>query len=360
LGNYSQRNIKFGAPAFNAAYVVKILPFNSPRDSGAARGFAGGANAIMSLSITSHLNTKNPNSKSSYFDVTTLQRTENVVFTQVGPRYAAIILPLAILAALPFYPVAGITPLKPETLLKFSRTSMKLRRIPIFSGTQTQLIEAIKAHLNAHTKPCHIVTLNPEIWVDSATVPEIRTAVTNARWITADGVGITLAQRLLDMTTSPRITGADLTQGLLKQPHLRFFFLGSSEPVLKRAIQRVTWIFPGTIIAGSHHGFFSDTELPAIAAQIRQANPDIILVGMGSPRQDRVIAALETQLTHGILIGVGGVLDVLSGDLKRAPKWMQTMGIEWVWRLALQPKRLGRFLKLVPRFISKLIAERLG
>ena len=227
-----------------------------------------------------------------------------------------------------------------------------LRDLPLFSGSYSDLVQEIQEYVqNSATPPAHLVTLNPEIWVDSVSNPILNTAIHSARWITADGVGIVLGQRLLGITPSPRRTGSDLTPELLKIPSLRFFLMGSTRDVVDAAIKFIQTHYPNAIIAGHRDGFFPLTDLPKIAETLRQCHPDIILVGMGSPRQDVVIAELKKSVSHGVFIGVGGVIDMLAGTVKRSPKWMQTMGIEWLWRLTLQPHRIARLLKTIPRFI---------
>lgn len=227
-----------------------------------------------------------------------------------------------------------------------------LRNLPLFSGSYADLVQEIQDYVqNSTNPPAHLVTLNPEIWVDSVTHPALNTAIHSARWITADGVGIVLGQRLLGIKPSPRRTGSDLTPELLKIQSLRFFLMGSTMDVVDAAVNHIQTHYPNAIIAGHRDGFFPLTDLPHIAETLGQCRPDIILVGMGSPRQDIVISELKKSVSHGVFIGVGGVIDMLAGTVKRSPKWMQTLGIEWLWRLTLQPQRIIRLLKTIPRFI---------
>jgi N-acetylglucosaminyldiphosphoundecaprenol N-acetyl-beta-D-mannosaminyltransferase len=234
-----------------------------------------------------------------------------------------------------------------------------LRDLSLFSGSYSDLVQEIQEYVQNPANPAaHLVTLNPEIWVDSVSNPILNTAIHSARWITADGIGIILGQRLLGITPSPRRTGSDLTPALLEAPSLRIFLMGSTHPVVEAAVKHIQTHYPNAIIAGYRDGFFPFTEIPQIAETLRQCQPDIILVGMGSPRQDMVIAGLKESVPHGVFIGVGGVIDMLAGTVKRSPKWMQTLGIEWLWRLTLQPHRIARLLKTIPRFIRVIWGSR--
>lgn len=223
----------------------------------------------------------------------------------------------------------------------------------IYSGTLSDLIRQIQARVQA-PGPAHLVTLNPEIWVMADQNQSMETAIATADWVTVDGIGISIAQRLMGQPVSPRITGADLATALLGQPGMRFFLLGSTQDVIDEATRQIRIRFPDAVVVGGHHGFFPIDAISELADAIRSAQPDIIFVGMGSPRQDTVIQHLKSRLSFGVLIGVGGVLDVLAGQVRRAPVWMQRLGLEWVWRLARQPHRLGRFARMLPAFIKKI------
>jgi N-acetylglucosaminyldiphosphoundecaprenol N-acetyl-beta-D-mannosaminyltransferase len=205
----------------------------------------------------------------------------------------------------------------------------------IYNGTISELIPLIQARLT-QPGPAHLVTLNPEIWVMADRVPIIRTAIDTAEWVTADGIGISIAQRLMGQPVSPRVTGVDLTTALLQLPQIRVFLLGSTQDVIDDASQHIRRRFPTAKVVGGHHGFFPFEGIEPIARDIQLSRPDLVLVGMGSPRQDEV-------------------LDLLAGRVRRAPIWMQRWGLEWVWRLVLQPHRVGRFVRMLPAFIQKIM-----
>ncbi|NBV42328.1 glycosyltransferase [bacterium] len=232
-----------------------------------------------------------------------------------------------------------------------------LSRIAFYSGTIGQLVDEIGQHLSESTPFARLVTLNPEIWVDSFVTPEIAEAIQSARWVVADGVGITLARKVLGLPPIYRIPGSDLVVALLEQRRFRLAIVGATNEALVGAVAKIERDYAGSSVVFSRNGYFSQADWPFIAAQIKEAKPDIVLVGMGSPKQDAFISYLTPLMIYGVAIGVGGMIDVLGGKVNRSPRWMQQAGVEWVWRILLQPARIKRLLKWVPVFFYRLVAE---
>jgi N-acetylglucosaminyldiphosphoundecaprenol N-acetyl-beta-D-mannosaminyltransferase len=116
-------------------------------------------------------------------------------------------------------------------------------------------------------------------------------------------------------------------------------------------------LFPGINIVGVHHGYFTDHE--KVVDQINKAQPDILLVAMGMGKQEKWIWEHKESLLCPVCIGVGGSLDVIAGNLKRAPKWMQKLGLEWFFRLIQEPSRLGRIIG-IPKFLIKEMVRKKG
>lgn len=231
-----------------------------------------------------------------------------------------------------------------------------LSQIPLYTGSYDELIQAIDHWIHGDPKngPAHLVTLNPEIWVDSYHDPLLFHAISSATWITADGIGIVLGLRLCGRPSVPRRTGSDLTPHLLQSGRFSLYLLGGSEAIIQKTVSTIQEKYPGARIVGYRNGFFSLDLLDEIATDIQACDPDIVLVAMGSPRQDRVIQHLKSKLSRGVLIGIGGVFDIIAGAIPRSPKWMQRFGIEWIWRLTLQPARIKRLVRMLPRFIWKI------
>ncbi len=196
-----------------------------------------------------------------------------------------------------------------------------------------------------------VVTPNPSAVLISMRDPALRAAYTHADLVLADGIGIVWALRTLGRPVPARVTGVDLTLRLMRWAgtrSTRVFLLGGRPGVAQRAAQRLRTQFPGINIVGTHHGYFA-TDADVIA-QIAAARPDIVLVGMGVPRQERFMLTARAALSDAVLIGVGGTLDLLAGLIKRAPQAWQRWGLEWVYRTVHEPHRITRVWD-IPRFI---------
>jgi N-acetylglucosaminyldiphosphoundecaprenol N-acetyl-beta-D-mannosaminyltransferase len=151
---------------------------------------------------------------------------------------------------------------------------------------------------------------------------------------------------------SERVSGVEIVEQLCKlspETGYRIYFFGAAPGVAEAAAQRMGTMYPGAQIVGCRDGFFKPDETPAIVEQIRAARPDVLCVALGIPKQEKWIAANRQALRVPVLIGVGGTLDVLSGNVRRAPLWMRRLQIEWVWRLLSNPRKISK-VKLLPRF----------
>jgi alpha-1,3-mannosyltransferase len=159
-----------------------------------------------------------------------------------------------------------------------------------------------------------------------------------------DGVGVDLASRILYEEPFPsNLVGTDLVPELLgaAEPGLRLFLIGSADGVAARAGKALCRQFPAHAIVGTHHGFLSSDEQEKLALAVRAARPDLILVGMGQPRQE--LWSLEHLAdVPAVTMCVGAFLEFAAGTIPRAPRWLRTARLEWLYRLALEPRRLAR------------------
>jgi len=174
----------------------------------------------------------------------------------------------------------------------------------------------------------------------------------------ADGVPVVWAAQLLRRPVQ-RVPGIDLLYACLQlaaQAGRRCFFLGAKPETLARAIEVAESMFPDLKIRGSHHGYFSDSA--PVLAEIERARPQFIFVGMGSPRQEKWIAENLGKISPAIILPVGGSFEVLAGERSRAPKLVQRMGMEWMWRMLQDPRRLWkRYLIEDLPFLGMLLRE---
>ena len=173
--------------------------------------------------------------------------------------------------------------------------------------------------------------------------------------VTADGQSVVWASHLLRSPLPCRVTGIDLMHELLalaEREGYRVYVLGARAEVLDRALARLRERHPGITVAGSHHGYFTADEEPAVVEAIRAAQPDLLFVAMPSPAKEYFLARRREELGVPFAMGVGGAIDVLAGITRRAPVPLQRMGLEWAYRLAQEPRRLfGRYLVTNCRFV---------
>ncbi|WP_022798088.1 WecB/TagA/CpsF family glycosyltransferase [Thermus islandicus] len=223
--------------------------------------------------------------------------------------------------------------------------------LPLDPVDMEEALRRIQGFLQ-EAKTHQVVTLNPEIAVRAREDEALRRAILEAELVTPDGVGILWAvRRLHGVALKERVTGVDLTLALLQGfPGLRVYLLGGKPGVAERAAREAERL--GATVVGHHHGYFRE-EGPVVEA-IRRAAPDLLLVGMGE-RQETFIHRHKAALGARVAVGVGGTLDVLAGEAKRPPLWAQRLGLEWLLRVGLDPRRwrraprLWRFLYMVLR-----------
>jgi len=183
-----------------------------------------------------------------------------------------------------------------------------------------------------------------------------------------DGAGVRLGAWILGYQTSSRMTWADFAWDLAKFAALRdftFFFLGARPGVADKAAANLKARFPDLRILGTHHGYFDKTpgsaENEAVIDQINAVKPNILIVGFGMPKQERWLLENWERIDANITLTGGAVFDYISGELRRAPRWMTDNGLEWLGRLLIEPRRLWkRYIIGNPLFMWRVLKQRLG
>ena len=204
----------------------------------------------------------------------------------------------------------------------------------------------------------YIVTVNTEILLTARKDRAHLDAVGRADLVVADGIGVLYAGRILQKHLPGRVTGSDLTPRLFKRLAERrgsVFLYGAKPGVAERAAENLRRIYPGLVIAGTENGYIKDETL--LWKKLREMKPDLLLLGLGFPRQEKWMAANRGK-TDALMIGVGGLIDVFAGDVKRAPEIWCRLGFEWLYRLIRQPWRIRRMSKL-PLILILACRERL-
>jgi N-acetylglucosaminyldiphosphoundecaprenol N-acetyl-beta-D-mannosaminyltransferase len=173
----------------------------------------------------------------------------------------------------------------------------------------------------------------------------MRKIVAGCELVSADGQSIVWASRLLGDPLPERVAGIDLMHALLELAErraYRVFFLGARADVLERAIGRLREQHPRLVVAGARDGYFSEADEGEVCAEIRASRPDILFVAMSSPRKEYFLGAHGASLTTPFVMGVGGSIDVVAGVTRRAPLLWQRLGLEWLFRLLQEPRRMFR------------------
>ena len=205
----------------------------------------------------------------------------------------------------------------------------------------------------------HVVTANPEILYRALSDKGLYETIAQASLVTADGQGVLLAGKRLHQPFKARVTGIDLAEALCATSGERghkIYFLGGKEGISKKAQMAILRRYPNANIVGEHHGYFKN-DIEPLLAELREKQPDILLVAMGSPYQEEFILRYQKLLNIPVAIGVGGTLDVFSGEVKRAPELVQTLKLEWAYRILSDPKRWRRALVL-PKFVLAVLKEK--
>lgn len=209
--------------------------------------------------------------------------------------------------------------------------------------------------------PKYIVTPNPEIVMLCRENKELMSAVNEAFMVLPDGIGIVHGARILGTPLKQKIPGIDFAQALftpMAEKKMSVFLLGAAEGIAEEAGKVLSSRFSGLQISGTNDGFFKEEENEAIIQKINSASPDLLLVCLGSPKQELWMRENAEKLKVGLMAGLGGSLDVFSGNVKRAPEAFQRLGLEWLHRLIKQPSRAKRMTNL-PKFAFAVIGRRL-
>lgn len=202
-----------------------------------------------------------------------------------------------------------------------------------------------------------VVTLNPEMIMQGDANPDLGRVLKQADLVLPDGAGLVWALRKKGCQVR-RLPGIEFSEALLDwaaQTDQPVALVGAAKEVLALAAENLANRWPGLRIVYKHHGFFKAGEEEAqIAQACAQAQPRVVLVALGVPRQELWIERYKSLFTGAVLVGVGGSLDVWSGKTLRAPTWMRRVNLEWLYRISSEPWRIKRIYKTLPMFVVKV------
>jgi N-acetylglucosaminyldiphosphoundecaprenol N-acetyl-beta-D-mannosaminyltransferase len=213
-------------------------------------------------------------------------------------------------------------------------------------------------------KQLHHVVVNAGKLVAMLKDLQLRQSVNESDLINADGQAVVWASKVLGKPLKERVAGIDLMVNLVQLAHdknYKIFFFGAKEEVVKKVVDIYTDQYSPNIIAGYRNGYFKKEEEQSIAKQIAESGANILFVAISSPTKENFLFENKAILQKvNFVMGVGGSFDVVGGKVKRAPLWMQNVGLEWFYRFAQEPKRMWkRYLLGNSKFILMVLKERI-
>ncbi len=232
------------------------------------------------------------------------------------------------------------------------RDTVSILGMPVDNVTMDSTMDAIHAFV-ASGKPHLIITADASGIVRAQTDPEFRELFETADLVTPDSAGVLWASKRFGHPIQSRVSGVDLVDRVCEasaNTGYRIYFLGAAPGVAELAAERMRLRHPGCNIVGSRHGYFPADSDEVVAQEIATEKPDVLFVAMGIPRQEKFIRATEEIIGAKVAMGVGGSFDVFSGKTRRAPPMFQRLHLEWLWRLILDPTKVGK-VKLLPKFV---------
>jgi N-acetylglucosaminyldiphosphoundecaprenol N-acetyl-beta-D-mannosaminyltransferase len=210
--------------------------------------------------------------------------------------------------------------------------------------SMTETLDRI-GELIATGRPHQHVVINADKVVKAARDPSLARIIANCDLVNADGMPVVWASRVLGRPLKERVTGVDLFFRLLEraeQRGWRVYFLGARQEVVDEVVRRARTRHPGLCVAGAHDGYWKPADEEALVGRIAESRADILFVAIPSPRKEEFLARYQARMRVPFAMGVGGTFDVAAGRVKRAPRWMQTSGLEWFFRFLQEPRRMFR------------------
>lgn len=245
---------------------------------------------------------------------------------------------------------------------------VELLGLPFDPATMEEAIERCMEWCEGERAPHVVITANAAILCMMKRDPSLASSCRDGDLIVADGISVVWALRAAGTPVPERVTGVDLMANLLEAggPRgLRVYFLGAKAEVVAELARQCGERYPGLVVAGFRDGYFSPADHEAIIEEIRAAAPHLLFVGMQSPFKERWCAQHRERLGVPVIIGVGGSFDVHAGYVRRAPRLFRAVGMEWSWRLMMEPRRMWkRYLTTNTEFVwtagREALSRRLG
>lgn len=240
-----------------------------------------------------------------------------------------------------------------------ARRRVVVNEVPILNVSMDEAVTMIEKAVRERHRRC-VFFVNADCINITARDPGYRRLLArDDAWVFGDGVGVRIAGAINHQRVVDNVNGTDMFPLLAARcagNGQAIFLLGGREGIARRVEQRMTARYPGLRIAGTYHGFFGPDASDAVIDQVNASGADIVLVALGAPLQERFIARHRAALQAPVLVGVGGLFDFYSGRIRRAPKLVRELSLEWVWRMAMEPRRLWkRYLLGNVAFLARVL-----
>jgi N-acetylglucosaminyldiphosphoundecaprenol N-acetyl-beta-D-mannosaminyltransferase len=223
--------------------------------------------------------------------------------------------------------------------------------------TMDETVSAVEEIIE-HREPAQHVVINVAKLAAIQNDPALMRAVNNCAIINVDGQGIVWGARRLGIDVPERVAGIDLFEMLVEraaQRGYRPYFLGATDEIVSKVVEKFQSQYPALKVAGLRNGYFDEQDEPEIADIIRKSNADLLFVGISSPKKEFFLERNLAAMNIPFAMGVGGSFDIIAGKTRRAPVWMQRIGLEWFYRLLNEPRRMWkRYLSSNFKFLVML------
>ena len=231
----------------------------------------------------------------------------------------------------------------------------------LYKGSKSDFYKLLENDLNENNKR-FVVTANPEAFILGKENPDIdKLLLDQATTIVADGIGVVKGADIVGVSVAERIPGVDIAEKLFvygNEMKKSIFLFGAKQEVIDALLERLSKLYPDLVVVGAVNGYVEDKD--KVFEDMAVVAPDIVLVALGMPAQEKLIYKHLSRFKKGIFVGVGGSFDVLSGTKERAPEFFINHNIEWLYRIVKEPKRLKRFYNNNVKFIFKLKKSKTG
>ncbi len=235
---------------------------------------------------------------------------------------------------------------------------VELFNCPIDAITLEDTIEKINEAIKSKNQIHHVV-VNVAKLVHMQKNKVLKESVVHCDIINADGQGVVLAARLLGKKIPERVTGIDLMESIVKMAYekkYKIYFFGAEELIVQKVVEKYRNLYSLDIVAGFRNGYYNIEDESKIAIEIANSKPNILFVAMGSPKKENFLYTNKAILKEiNLIMGVGGSFDVIAGKVRRAPNWVQKVGMEWFFRMCQEPRRLFKRYFVTNLALIKLI-----